>query len=171
MTAHFHFMVSFAAFCNFQPLTIGHPLSGTQRMTLPSARCSLETIRTLTTIGSRCIHSPWGAAESTIGPNRRHFHPVQLMRQWLRPHRLSTTVCGRIGKKTITASLTTPFSSLRIRCMAHLVPEHALHGYEASPTQTTVDVVKSLSHQHPRSARTFLRDVPSGLVQKRYCNR
>jgi hypothetical protein len=45
--------------------------------------------------------------------------------------------------------------------MAHLVPEQALHRYETSPTQTTVDVVKSL-HTNIRAAlgasyETFLQ--------------
>jgi hypothetical protein len=45
--------------------------------------------------------------------------------------------------------------------MAHLVPEQALHRYEASPTQTTVDAVKSL-HTNIRAAlgsfyETFLQ--------------
>jgi hypothetical protein len=45
--------------------------------------------------------------------------------------------------------------------MAHLVPEQALYRYEATPTQTTVDVVKSL-HTNIRAAlgssyETFLQ--------------
>jgi hypothetical protein len=106
------------------------------------------------------IHSPKSVRNLISPVIASIFHPSQLMdNSYARTPRRAYLWTNR--NRQSLPFLTATFSNLRIRCMAHLVPEQAVYRYEAGPSQTTVDVVKSL-HTNIRAAlgssyETFLQ--------------